>query len=477
MAQGPSNGNNTATRMGFSLPRFNNRAFNFGNNLSQAANALVPIMQLIPGLQNITETSGFQSMLMRGEGARLTDIYEGHRPNLTQVNTSAPQFSLRGPGGQQLDVGLRGIGQQAISERQTAFDTLTQLGDEQRAATAQFSAMLDGVLKKGGQIDMALAQMGPQATAAYNAAINNVRNVGRQTMDLVRMGVQASANLLNRLSQDQSRIREDFDNEITGRMEALATGIDGQARAGFTEHIRAMESAGANLSSEERAAIGMIYQRDAARTKVNAIGQLYEVAAENRVRMETSLNSTLGTAISTTISSVGGLVGTGINASLAAEQTAAELVKAKNTHLLEIQSTRKALMEVTGALSLDGKSRIFEMVTNTARPIAIFSDIMSTLFDAAFDVVAYNNNVEIQELMNEAIIQNPLHAGIFEGADVLQRQHSFDQQADLQKDLANRAILGGLAGGGFSFAGSMGGAAIQAQGARDAATTMAGSGG
>lgn len=411
---------------------------------------LAPLLSMVPGLKNYINSPAGQALQLRSEGRRLTEILARHRPDLQTINPRG-SMTLNRPGGGTVGTGLQEQGDQALLEREQTFRQLQGLGSDQQAATEDFRTNINEALKTGGKLDQELAKLGPQTAASFEQALNGLSVLKKQTNAMIQTGLNTAGQLFKQVITDQKSIRAGFLNEVAGRASAMATGLDAQAQAGFTEHVRAIESAGGSLSAEERSALRMVYSRDAARNKGDILGRLFETTTEVRANLETSLNQTLQRAAEATVSSVSSLVATKTSADVAVAQVDEALRTSKATALQSINATRTNLLNITSALTLDGGSRLFDMVTNTVRPVLAFSDILSGIFDGAWDIVAYNNNTQIQRLSNEMSIQNPMHAAAFEGVGILSR----NDQMDAQKDAASEAARGEIIGGGISAFGSI----------------------
>lgn len=411
-----------------------------------------------PGRDLINSPTG-QSIQRRAEGRRLSGALREVEPDLEKVQTGAdPTQVLQGPRGGQLGVSIPGIGSQAIQERAAAFEAAGAIGAEQRAATGQFSEAFGRITTRIEGLQQELARLGPETAQQYGQAINRVDGLRRSIQGFVEQGFQSAATVLDEIRTDQQRIRSEFTNEITVRAESMGTGIRSSSNAAFNEHVRALEASG-GVSNEERASLRALYDRDASRTVATSVGGLHEAAALARTNMNTQLNSSLTAAINAASAQTTGLLGAGIQGFTAAQALEVDLVKARSNALSQINNTRTQLAQIGAATTIEGSQTLFDMITNTIHPVMVISDIMSGVFSQTWSAIEFNNNIEIQQLMQEAFIQAPLSEGFIDALGMIQRNREFDAKMDAQDD-ANKAAITGAAITGVAtvFAGPLGGA-------------------
>ena len=404
-----------------------------------------------PGRDLVNSPTG-QSMQRRAEGRRLSSALREVEPDLEKVQTGAdPTQVLKGPKGRDLGVSIPGIGNQAILERVAAFEAAGEIGAQQQEITGQFSEAFGRVTTRIEGLQQELARLGPQTAQQYGQAINRVDGLRRSIQGFVEQGFQSAATLLDEIRADQQRIRSEFTNEITARAESMGTGIRSSSNAAFNEHVRALE-AGGGVSNEERASLRALYDRDASRTVATSVGGLHEAAALSRTNMNTQLNSTLTSAISAATAQTTGLLGAGIQGFSAAQALEVDLVKARSNALSQINNTRTQLSQIGAATTIQGAQTLFDMVTNTVHPVMVISDIMSGVFSQTWSAIEFNNNIEIQELMQEAFIQSPLSQGFIDAMGMIQRNREFEAKMDAQDDANSSAITGSIIGAAATIA-------------------------
>jgi hypothetical protein len=334
---------------------------------------------------------------------------------------------------------------------------MQQLGREQTAETGAARGRLGELESQGDQLMKELGGLSPKVSQIYDTALAKIKGMGKTVNTYIQAGVTSAVKFYNEVKKDQANIRENFTNEVTGRMQDLATGIDAQAKNGFNEHVRSLEASGVQFSGEEREALRMVYARDGARSKASTLGKLFEVTSEVRANLDANLNYSLERASSTAAGQIGNLMQAGINSTVAAEQLAADLSKAKANSLESIASTRVQLQQINGVISLEGRSRIFQMVTDTVRPVLVFSDILSDMFAMGWDVLEYSNNIQTQVLANEAAIQQPYHQSAFDAYGVTERNRQWEQQKSENKRNRNASLWGaGISAVGTAAGGALG---------------------
>lgn len=422
--------------------------FNFGNvlgNISTNPAMTAGLGFLVPGFRNWMKSPFFQSLVTQAQGQQLTNQLSQLRPNYQSVSPGESLLNLEGAGG----ISLQSVGEQAIKERSAEYEQLVQLGREQKDAVKSFDMNLRSMLVQGGALEQTLRSMAPQAVQTYNTAINQAKESNTQTMKMIGASLAQARAYFQEFKGDQARIREGFDNEITARLDSMGTAIDAQSRQNADEHIRAIEATGQRLTPEERATIGTLHKMDGERTKALNQAQFSESAAIVRSDMDTKLNSSLENAMSTTAISTVQLVGTAAASQNATSQLVADIQKAKQASLENIASTRKDLQQIMGTNLIVGSRQLFDMITETVRPVYAISDIMSDTLGTAWDMIAFDADLQTRTLMNEAFIQNPLHAGILDAMGMFERNRMFDRQIEQQDDaLDDQFTLGMVETGG-----------------------------
>lgn len=429
----------------------------FQRGLQNLIPAAVGGLSIIPGplgslARDFSSSPAGQSFSRQAEGQRLTGILSERRPDYTRAG-SRPAARFAGPGGLRLEASPEGVGRQAISERTAAFGQQQELASSQRSVVDGFRKAMRGNVARTANLLAEAERDKAAGLETVSQAIRSTLQTKQQVGSLLTSAARVSANLLNELRGNIGTIRADFADDIASRATALQDGIRAATDSNFNEHIRAVEGAGGPITSEERAALRAVYDRHAATQTSTAVGSLHEATAEYRASLDANLNSQFAAAASTAVSNVATLGATAASTFANADRISADLTVHANDFRRLMTATRQELVSVLHTMTLDGDRTLFDMVSATVHPVAVYSDILSGVLDFSFDVLQYNNDLSTQELLNEIGIQNPLHQSIFDAINGFERGSQFDRQIEQQEDASRNSLIGS----GIQAAGSVAG--------------------
>lgn len=420
-------------------------------------------------ISDVLRSPLFQEGQRRRAGRELTESLREHTPEFGRASATRPQVT--GPGIP--DISLPEIGAQAFEERRDVLTQLQEQQTEQREVLANFRESMGDAFSGLDQIDGILASVGQQNNQQFAEGLKSINKLRKDTLGFIAAGLRNSAKMLADIKAGNTEVLERIDLEVAQRAEQLSSGIAARTNALFNETMRAMDSV-SPLAPEERVALQAMFQMQGASDTATAMGQLHAGVAEFRARVDSDLQSGLATAQSFAIQSGTGLISTGIAAFEAASAQATTLRTNFVNQQRLIATTRAEMKQVGAQLKMQTGGVIFDMVSQMARPVAIFSDIMADLFDMSFDVLAFNNTVEQQELLNEIVIARPEFEAVFLAIAGLEQAARAKDQRDFQSGIASQNRTTSLIGAGVGAFGQLGAAGIGARGATDAATIAAG---
>jgi len=420
-------------------------ADNVGGFLTDTAQALAPILSLIPG---INKSPALNSLLVRAEGANLTKQLTKVEPKLQDINLDKGAFNVD-VGGNKIGTGAQSIAQQAVKEREQLFNELTSLRGEQEATTAEFASNLRGLLARGGELDRHLAGLSNESRQRFNRAVGDIANISRNINETFAAGLKISADIFKGVLDRTQKIREDFTNEVVGRMSQQNSTIAAQNVAAANEHLRAIQPP---PTPEERASIREFYRRNANTQMAQSSLAFQEKAVELKATLDSQLESSTVQAGNQFTSATTGLVQNQQAQQAAVGRLLADIEDSRAARLTQIATARNSLFQVANSLAVDGFNTLFSMVTNTVRPVFVVSDVLQGALSNTFDAIAFNNTNQQQRLANRMAVLNPMHAGAFAALGILNQAGIIDKQADAQKSASDKQFTGDVIGAGASFA-------------------------
>jgi len=434
----------------------------FGSILSSGAFSL---LGLLPGLRNVINSPAFTNFQRaetgRGQSAEL-------RANAPEYQVPSLTGSMFRAGGR--EISLPSIGNQAFREREEMFRGEQEIARGQRGATSQLRSELGNLDTQFNRLDRMFAGAQSSALAGINSGLRGLERSRRDTFRFMQTSLAASNALLQEVKGQAKTVREGFDLDVTRRIEAVSSGIDAASKANFSEHLRALESQGP-VSQEERSALQAMYRMDGARQTAIAAGGFHESAVELRSQLDTSLARMVseGAAVAAG-QKVETLMGGG--ATLAdLEKTKAGLQVTRAQTIQNFTIARGEMREYVSKLKIEGTSALFDMVSRTITPVLAFSDVMSTLFDVGWDIMAFHNNVRTQDFQNLMAIQNPQNVAIMAALGARDSNRIAEQQIEAYNrasrnnlfgsvvEATGSIVSGGLAGRGGGGGGGGGGEA------------------
>jgi hypothetical protein len=358
---------------------------------------------IFPGVGN---NPALTAMQQRNVGRRQTAELREAEPNLGRISPTGALTSFRMPSGVQQQVSLPEIGRRQVQERFDTFEQLQQLGAEQRAEIMDFRLDLNNVQAGLAQADEVLRNAGLQSNIQLTQGLRSLSQFRQQTLGFIGAGLRRSEQQLSDIRRGNEEVLEDIDTDITERLGSLVTGVQRRADASFRQHERGLDSV-SPLSPEERVALRAFYDAQAGSDIAMSAGVMHETAVEFRGKVASDLQTNLANATSYAISSSSGLLQTGIQAFGQAEAIAADLRKSHVDNLRMVGIARSELSTFAATFTDTAHRTLFDMTSQMVRPVLIFSDIMQGMFDQAWDITAFNNNVSQAEFQNRAAVISP----------------------------------------------------------------------
>lgn len=422
-----------------------NGGFNPGAILTnpwvQAGLSMVP---QVGELLGTTQGIGLRRALT---GQQMTEGLREVEPEYQAPTMTGSMFSFPTAGGPQ-DVSLPEIGSMMFGERTATFEALSELGQEQAAQSQATREAIQQGLARGEDVSGLLQQATAQGLHFINQGLAGVEQFRNQTRILLGGSLLSSRRLLEEVRAQGEQIRADFALDVASQIDVLHSGIQAASDANFNEHLRSIEGSSGPLTGEERAGLRAIYDRDSARQVALGAGQLHASAMELKANLDASLHSNFTQMSAYAGQQVAGAYLGAMEAFSNAESYSATLHKAKADYMGQMATARSELAVMMNQFSLDGEVALFDMITNTVHPVAIFSDAMQYLFDTGWDIMANYNDLQDRELRNEYVILNPENAAQMANYGL----YDADRQADDARNAAGGGGQGTAIGGGFGVA-------------------------
>lgn len=389
----------------------------------------------------------------RAAGEGLTRVLEADRPQLGKAPATGAFFDAKLPGGGRAPVSLPGITERAIAERFETFNELTELGEEQRGVINRFRSRVSDTSRGLQEVDRYLQSVGLSSNVQLRRGLHSISRLRGTTLAFMAAGLRKSDAMISEIRVGNAKVLADIDTDISGRMANMVTGIEARGKAMFNETQRAMESV-APLAPDERAALRGYFNAQTASDVALGAGQLHAEAVAFRGQVATDLQTSFASTTAYVQASNLGLLGTGLQTLQGAEAMASDFRLNHVNTLKEVTIARSELRQFAASFTDQTSRTMFDMVSNMTRPVLVFSDILGSVFDVAFDVNAFNNNVEQLELGNTLAIASPQFEGVLAAVNFQATDRRAAEQRDFITSEGSKNRTTALASAAIGAAGS-----------------------
>lgn len=439
------------------LNRASGPGFDF-SGLSDLANTLSPFLALF-GPQNIA-TPAFQLLVGQGLGRQQTRQLQEITPTLDRLPDDFGRVNIPGRG--VAPISIAGATQQAIDERQEAFEQLQNQQQDQAATIARFRNNVADATGGLRAIDFALQRTGLQNQQQLRAGLLDVWKSRKASLGFLAGGLRFLADQISQIKSGNAEVLENIDVDITARSQELRRGIEAQNNAVFNQLESALDSS-SPLTADERSILRNMRDLQTGTDMAIALGQLHETAAEFKGRVATDLQNSLTNARAVATQAATGLFVNTQDAMTAADRAATDL-RINYTNQNRLINTARAELATFGAefQRLTGVAE-FEMVSRMTRPVAVFSDLLFDSFDAFTDALQFNNNTALQQAALDASALNPQFAAgwaaIANSTALIENERNRESAEDQTSEMARAEIISGAlqgagsVGGGFAARG------------------------